>query len=151
VATAKGICYALDCHLLSVETLKVMAFQGLTLATDGLLCPMLDARRMEVYCAVYDQNLNHIQSTEAKVINSNSFENLLQQPMCFFGDGADKCQEVLRHPNARFVADIKPSAKALGEMGFANFLESKFEDLEHFEPFYLKDFIVKKPNFVSGC
>ena len=149
VATAKGICYSLDVPLIAVETLKLMAFQGSTLVKDALLCPMLDARRMEVYCALFDQNLNLILATEAKVIDSNSFYDQLGRPICFFGEGAEKCREVITHPNAKFMSNVKPSAKDLGELGYVKFRNAEFEDLESFEPFYLKDFVVKKPNSVS--
>lgn len=149
VATGKGICYALDVPLVSIETLKLMAFQGSALVSDGILCPMLDARRMEVYCALFDRDLNIIQTTEAKVIDSASFNEQLHQPIYFLGEGADKCQETIRHSNAKFVPGIKPSAGALGELGHRKFLKSEFEDIERFEPFYLKDFVVKKPNSVS--
>lgn len=149
VATAKGICYALDIPLISVETLKLMALQASAFVDEGLLCPMLDARRMEVYCALFDRDLNVIHSTEAKVIDSNSFSDLLRRPIYFFGEGADKCKEIITHSNAKFISGVKPSAKTLGELGYAKFRKSEFEDLEHFEPFYLKDFVVKKPNSVS--
>ena len=149
VATAKGICYALDIPLISIETLKLMAFQGSALIDDGLLCPMLDARRMEVYCALFDRDLRVILNTEAKVIDSTSFSDQLHQSIYFFGEGADKCRKIITHLNARFISGVKPSASALGQLGHAKFQKSEFEDLEHFEPFYLKDFIIKKPISVS--
>ncbi|HTH54740.1 MAG TPA: tRNA (adenosine(37)-N6)-threonylcarbamoyltransferase complex dimerization subunit type 1 TsaB [Cyclobacteriaceae bacterium] len=149
VATGKGICYALEIPLISVDTLKLMAFQASALIRDGLLCPMLDARRMEVYCALFDQDLKVIQNTQAKIIDANSFSDQLHRPIYFFGEGADKCRDTLVHSNAKFMSGIKPSANALGELGYAKFQKSEFEGLEHFEPFYLKDFVVKKPKSVS--
>ena len=153
VATAKGICFALGIPLIAINTLHLMAYQlRQTLAPneDSLLCPMLDARRMEVYCTLFDQELNVVQPTEAKVIDEKSFSDQLdQRSIYFFGEGSDKCKEIIGHPNAKFILGIKPTASVLGELGNQKFLTADFEDLEHFEPFYLKDFIIKKPNSVS--
>ena len=155
VATAKGICYALGIPLVSVNTLYLMAHQVLNASvksreSEALLCPMLDARRMEVYCTLFDGDLNLIEPTQAKVIDETSFfQHLDKHPIYFFGEGSDKCRETIKHPNAKFISGIKPSAAALGTIGFQKFSSGEFEDLEHFEPFYLKDFIIKKPNSVS--
>jgi tRNA threonylcarbamoyladenosine biosynthesis protein TsaB len=163
VATAKGICYALNIPLVSVETLYLMAYQfknsfsSLPIAIgmergagDGvLLCPMLDARRMEVYCTLFDNHLSIIEPTQAKIIDEKSFSDKLNHQIYFFGEGSDKCKNIIQHPNAKFISDIKPSSKELGEIGFQKFQQGHFEDVEHFEPFYLKDFIIKKPNPVS--
>lgn len=153
VATAKGICFALSLPLIAINTLHLMAYQlrqTITPKEDFLLCPMLDARRMEVYCTLFDQDINVVQPTEAKVIDEKSFSNQLDQRLIyFFGEGSDKCKEIIRHLNAKFVSGIKPTASALGDLGYQKFLAADFEDLEHFEPFYLKDFIIKKPNSVS--
>jgi tRNA threonylcarbamoyladenosine biosynthesis protein TsaB len=152
VATAKGICYALSIPLISINTLYLMAHQAKNalVTGDALLCPMLDARRMEVYCALFDKSLNVIEPTQAKVIDDTSFaEHLNQGPIIFFGEGSDKCQAMIKHSNAKFISAVKPAASILGEVGFQKFGKGDFEDLEHFEPFYLKDFIIKKPNSVS--
>ena len=158
VATAKGICYSLGIPLVSVNTLYLMAHQVLKSSPSLLergsggevLCPMLDARRMEVYCTLFDKDLHLIEPTQAKVIDEASFSQHLEtQQIYFFGEGSDKCREIIKHPNAKFISGIKPSAVTLGAIGFQKFSNSEFEDLEHFEPFYLKDFIVKKPNSVS--
>ena len=153
VATAKGICYALNTTLISINTLYLLTHQvkGTLDRTDSaLLCPMLDARRMEVYCTLLNRDLDVVEPTQAKVVDENSFtEHLQRQSIYFFGEGSDKFQGVVTNANAKFIKNIKPSAAALGELGYHKFVKAEFEDLEHFEPFYLKDFLIKKPNSVS--
>jgi tRNA threonylcarbamoyladenosine biosynthesis protein TsaB len=149
VSTAKGLCFALDKPLVSVNTLEAMAAQlrG-SLPVDYLLCPMIDARRMEVYCAIFDQQLNPIQTTQALIIDENSFLELLtKQKIVFFGDGADKCKTVLgANPNAVFMPNtIFPSAKTIGHIASKAIDNQQFEDIETFEPFYLKDFVGTTP------
>lgn len=155
VATAKGLAYALNIPLISVNTLELMAYQFIhTEATkislvDFLMCPMLDARRMEVYCAVLDKHLNYIEPIQAKVIDALSFSDLLSDKrVVFFGDGADKCRSIITHTNAKFFEGVNPHASFLGEIGFKKFQKGSVEDLVSFEPFYLKDFLIKKPNAV---
>lgn len=148
-ATAKGLCYGLDARLIAVNTLEAMAYGVSRFYGDGiLLCPMIDARRMEVYCLVADSGLNIIEPTRAVVVDENSFSNLLAvQKIVFFGNGAHKCKPALMaHNNAVFVDDIHPSARYIGELAWRAYQEQKFEDLSTFEPFYLKDFIAKKPS-----
>lgn len=155
VATAKGLCYALNIPIISVNTLELMAYQFLEMESKEkhiqndkvILCPMLDARRMEVYCALLDHNLNYIEPVQAKVIDKESFIGIIEStPVFFFGDGADKCKDVIRHSNARFISGIIPLASSLGEIGFKKWKQGEYEDLVLFEPFYLKDFLIKKPN-----
>ncbi|MBS1505840.1 MAG: tRNA (adenosine(37)-N6)-threonylcarbamoyltransferase complex dimerization subunit type 1 TsaB [Bacteroidetes bacterium] len=154
-ATAKGICYALNIPLISVNTLYLLAYQYTkqfpNLENNSLLCPMLDARRMEVYCMLLDKQLQIVQPTEAKVIDGESFSDLLEEGrvVYFFGDGADKCRAVITRPSARFVADIHPRASDLGELALRKLVAGETENLQTFEPFYLKDFLVKKPKLVS--
>jgi tRNA threonylcarbamoyladenosine biosynthesis protein TsaB len=153
-ATAKGICYALDIPLISVNSLCLMAYQvvsnvNFTFKEDDILCPMLDARRMEVYCMTMNKHLAAPGKTEAKVLNENSFNDLLTQPVYFFGDGSAKFKSIVTNPNANFIDDIYPSASFLGKLGFDKFQRSEFEDLETYEPFYLKDFVIAKPKLVS--
>ena len=149
VATAKGICLALDKPLLAINTLELLAYEAIfKMAVDGHLhyCPMLDARRMEVYCMVLDENRHVVSPTEAKVVDQDSFQDLLAgHRVCFFGDGAAKCAEVIQHPNAVFMNDIHPTAWRLGEMGYTAWLSGARENLVTFEPFYLKDFLIRKP------
>jgi tRNA threonylcarbamoyladenosine biosynthesis protein TsaB len=147
VATAKGLCYGLNVPLLSVNTLELMAYQCVALGdSDSLLCPMLDARRMEVYCLLADRNLAIVEGTGARVIDEYSFMSWLdKRPISFFGNGSAKCRDVIRHPNARFIDTIIPGASSLGELAFRKFEQKQFEDLSAYEPFYLKDFVAKKP------
>lgn len=157
VATAKGICFALQIPLLAINTLEVMAYQAKNTFFQqetkwqhkAFLCPMLDARRMEVYCLLANLELKIVEPTNAKVIDSSSFASALEEnTIYFFGEGASKCRGVITHANAKFPDNLKPSAVALGEMGFAKFNQSAFENLATFEPYYLKDFLIRKPNLV---
>lgn len=152
VSTAKGICYALDKPLIAVNTLQAMAAgfvskYGASLNGNDLLCPLIDARRMEVYQALFDRELHTVQETEAVVIDSDSFKDMLQQQrLWFFGDGAEKCKSVLcAHPNAVFVDDFVPSAAFLAPMTNTAWQKSQFENTAYFEPFYLKDFVAALP------
>lgn len=146
VATAKGICYALGIPLVAVGSLEIMAAQVKASNDAALLCPMIDARRMEVYTAIFDRSLNLIEPVQARVIDSTSYSDVLgQSKVLFFGNGSDKCRGVIAHANAVFVDGIFPSAEWLGRLAFDRFREGKFEDVAEFEPFYLKDFIAKKP------
>lgn len=149
VSEAKGVAYGRDAKLLSVPTLKLLTVPILLgheeLHEDALLCPMIDARRMEVYCALYDRALNEVVQTQALVIDSDSFKDYLdKQPIYFIGNGADKCVETIQHPNAHFIKNIVPRAKnmiPLAEMAMA---KEQFEDVAYFEPFYLKEFVATK-------
>jgi tRNA threonylcarbamoyladenosine biosynthesis protein TsaB len=154
VATAKGICFALNIPLISVNTLSLVANQFLNQFKDdpgkALLCPMLDARRMEVYCMLCDKNNRVVEAVQAKVIDRQSFAGYLEaHTIYFFGAGSDKCKSSIDHHNARFVADVKPSAALLGVMGFRKWMNREIENTDLFEPLYLKDFVIKKPNLVS--
>lgn len=157
VSTAKGLCYALDKPLIAVNTLKAMAAQVIAYyprSSSGaaesawLFCPMIDARRMEVFCAFYDEALNVIAPTAAVIVDENSFESLLSRHnVVFFGDGAAKCRAVLSgHSNAFFVdSPVHSSAAAVGRFAGLLYREGAFEDTAVFEPFYLKDFVGTKP------
>jgi len=145
VSTAKGLCYALDKPLIAIETLEMMAAGYLAENPNysGLICPMIDARRMEVYTTVFDSLLNILLPTEAKIIDETSFNMLLsQQVITFLGDGAAKCAEFLTHPNAKFDAANFNSATYMSRLANKAFSNRKFEDVAYFEPFYLKDFVV---------
>ncbi len=154
VSTAKGLCYGADIHLLSVSTLLVMAKGALELSLwkerfpdkPVLLCPMIDARRMEVYTALFDMDLNPLQPVEAKIIDQHSFEDFLQKnKIIFFGSGSDKCREKIVHENAVFYDKPEPSASYMAELAETVFREKRFEDVAYFEPYYLKDFIATVP------
>jgi tRNA threonylcarbamoyladenosine biosynthesis protein TsaB len=140
VSAAKGLCFALNIPLLSHATLKAMALQFP--GADGLLVPMLDARRMEVYAAVYSSELREIRPTRAEIIGPGSFKELAaEQKVFLLGSGARKCREVLTHPNFRFHEDVVPSSREMAEGTFEQFRSGEFEDSAYFEPYYLKDFI----------
>ena len=103
---------------------------------------MLDARRMEVYCAIFDVLGNEITPTEAKIIDKNSFDTLLQNnTICFFGEGASKCKQIILHQNAFFLANVFPDAISLGKYAYQNFINQNYENLAYFEPYYLKEFV----------
>ena len=147
-STAKGLCYALSVPLVAVGTLEILAAQmNKANITGARLCPMIDARRMEVYCQLFDAQNAALQPVEAKIIDEQSFvAELNRGPILFFGNGAEKCREVIRHPSALFVSGVTPSAVSLGALASKKFLRNEVEDLVHFEPFYLKEFMVKKPS-----
>lgn len=152
VSTAKGLCYALDKPLIAINTLQAMALQLAPFFPEHLLCPMIDARRMEVYAAVLDDNNAFVQETQAVIMNENSFEDLLaDRQVVFLGDGAAKCKPILeKHSNAIFPAiDIKPSARTIGQLGTIAFQNAQFEDVASFEPYYLKDFMSPAPRKAS--
>ena len=139
VSTAKGMCYALDIPLISISTLEAMAQVMKDDYAEHILCPMIDARRMEVYCAFFGK---HRSPVSAKVIEADSFADELEKaPVLFFGDGADKCQEILTHPNAHFELGVYPSAKGMVELAQQKFTKKAFEDVAYYEPFYLKEFV----------
>lgn len=149
VSTAKGLCFALDKPLISVPTLAAMAngvAQTYTMDKDTLLCPMIDARRMEVYTAVYNVAGEVIKPVAAEIIDGSSFSEILaENKILFFGDGADKCRQALGHnPNAEFLADFENSATHLTQIAADKFARADFEDVAYFEPYYLKDFIAGK-------
>ena len=150
VSTAKGYCFAIDKPLISVGTLEAMAAGMITNESnpkDFLYCPMIDARRMEVYAAFFDSELNEIKATEAVIVDEHSFGELLSSnKIIFAGDGAPKCKEVLSHqPNAFFEEGFNPSAAFMAKLSEKKFKQKDFEDVAYFEPFYLKDFVAGIP------
>jgi tRNA threonylcarbamoyladenosine biosynthesis protein TsaB len=151
VSTAKGLCFALDRPLIAVETLEAMAYGVINhhefILDDGtLLCPMIDARRMEVFTAVFNAKGDRIKLTTAEIIDENSFEELLENnKVLFFGDGAEKCRTALgANANARFLPGFVNSAIYLTQKAFEKFKNNEFENVGYFEPYYLKDFIAGK-------
>jgi len=147
VSTAKGIAYALGIPLIGVPTLKNMAMHPHLLQIKALKIPMIDARRAEVFCAVFDEKANEVSSAEAVILDAHSFSDLIQnQAVCVFGDGSPKAKEILApHPNLVFADDITPLASSAIEWTHEAFLNSNFEDTAYFEPFYLKDFVGTTP------
>lgn len=147
---AKGLCYGMNIPLIPVDTLQILcAAVAAEVPADVLLCPMLDARRMEVYTAMYNSALEQQSEVVAKVIDEQSFaEELCDKQLYFFGNGAEKCQTVIQSPNAHFVADILPQAKYMG--GLAEKIESlDIKQMAYYEPFYLKTF-VPAPSHIKG-
>lgn len=146
VSTAKGLCYSLNKPLISVDTLQAMA-KSQNDFRDSLIVPMIDARRMEVYTAIYDEENNQIEPISAKIIDENSFVDYLEKgKLIFFGDGAAKCKSVLeKHPNAIFVDEVHPSAEFVNQLAFEKLNNNQLEDVAYFEPFYLKDFVATTP------
>ena len=145
ISTAKGLCYALEKPLIAIETLEAMAYGAMEseLATTGtLLCPMIDARRMEVYTAVFNTGGEKINLTTAEIIDENSFAELLSDNrILFFGDGAEKCKNTLHSANALFFEGFTNSATHLTKRADQKLAMKEFEDVAYFEPYYLKDFI----------
>jgi tRNA threonylcarbamoyladenosine biosynthesis protein TsaB len=148
VSTAKGICFALEIPLIAVDTLKSMT-KGVLLnqIEADFFCPMIDARRMEVYAEIVDKKLNVVRSVNADIVDENTYSEFLREnSVCFFGNGMIKCKEILSTFNTSiFVEGIEPSAKYMVEMATEKFLKKEFEDVAYFEPHYLKDFIAGKP------
>lgn len=144
VSTAKGICYATGAKLIAVDTLKAMAIMAEKNATPrpDLFCSMIDARRMEVYTAIYNADLEQIDDTKALIIDSDSFANELKTNIiAFYGDGAGKCQGVITSANARFIDGICPLAANMVPLAEKAFAAADFKDVAYFDPFYLKDFV----------
>ena len=149
VSMAKGVCYGQGLRLISVPTLQILCVPVLLrhddLPEDALICPMLDARRMEVFTALYTRALRSVIDSTAMVIDSDSFkEQLDQHPVYFFGNGAGKCKEVITHPNAHFIDGITLDAKYMAPLAERKFLREEWEDVAYFEPFYLKEFVAIK-------
>ena len=150
VSMAKGVCYALDIPLISVSTLELMCVPVLLRYDDmeenALLCPMIDARRMEVYASLYDRALKPVRDIQADVVDSDTYRKWLdERPVYFFGNGAAKCIEIINHPNAHLIDGIEPLAKWMMPLAEKKMLNNTHEDVAYYVPFYLKDFVAKTP------
>lgn len=148
VSTAKGLCFALDKPLIAIPTLKMMASGFLQQHPNygGLVCPMIDARRMEVFTAVYTHDLTEFETVNAKIVDEKSFIlELDSYYVTFIGDGANKCEPVLSHQNAHFSKTNYNSAAHMSKLAFDAYQEGRFEDVAYFEPFYLKEFVFTTP------
>ncbi len=162
VSLAKGICFGRDLKLIAVPTLELLCVPVLirdkvtvmssgcksemTLPEDALLCPMLDARRMEVYAAVYDRALKVVRQVQADVVDTGTYRQWLEShPVFFFGNGAAKCMDVISHPNAYFIDDIRPLARWMQPLAERRLMQGQTEDVAYFTPFYLKEFVAKMP------
>ena len=145
VSMAKGLCFGYNIPLLSIHTLDILAYKAINdiaVPADTLFCVMLDARRMEVYTAIYDNSLKKISETEACIVTEDTCARFLEkQTVCFFGNGAGKCKDVIQSKNAIFVDDLYPAAKDMVVLSEQAYADKRFEDVAYFEPFYLKDFV----------
>jgi tRNA threonylcarbamoyladenosine biosynthesis protein TsaB len=147
---AKGICFGRDLKLIAVPTLELLCvpvlLRELVAEDDALLCPMLDARRMEVYAGLYDRGLKPVREVRADVVDADTYRQWLdERPVYFFGNGAKKCMDTIDHPNARLIDGIEPIAKWMQPIAERRFLQEQYEDVAYFVPFYLKDFVAIKP------
>ena len=143
-STAKGLCYALGIPLISISTLKAMAFGMSKAQQSELLCPMIDAKRMEVFAAIYDNNNKEVREVRADIVDKETYTEYFNKSVLFFGDGAIKCKQIINNTNAKFMEGIFPSAKDLGALSYQKFVNKNFEDVAYFEPYYLKDFVAGK-------
>ena len=150
VSMAKGICYGRDLRLIAVPTLELLCVPVLLSEKiqeeNALLCPMIDARRMEVYAQLFDRSLHEIRPIQADVVDPDTYRPFLEEhPVYFFGNGAAKCMETINHPNAHLIKDIEPLAQWMFPLAERRFFDEKFEDVAYFVPYYLKDFVAKEP------
>ena len=156
VSMAKGVCFGRELKLLAVPTLELLCVPVLLgervevpddpTEKEPLLCPLLDARRMEVYAGIYDRALRPVREVRADIVDADTYKEWLdERPVYFFGNGAKKCMEVINHPNAHYIDGIEPLAKWMQPLAERRFLNGQFEDVAYFEPFYLKDYVAKMP------
>ena len=149
VSMAKGICYGRDLKLIAVPTLELLCVPILLREIpeeDALLCPMLDARRMEVYAGIYDRGLRTVREIRADIVDENTYKEYLDEhPVYFFCNGAKKCISTINHPNAHLIDGIEPLAKWMQPLAEKRYLNEQFEDVAYFVPYYLKDFVAKLP------
>ena len=140
ISAAKGLCFANDIPLISINSLEILAHS--TTIDKGYIIPRIDARRMEVYSAIYDESYTLIRETKADIIDEHSFYDELQNHTVYFlGDGTEKCKETIVHKNAVFIKNAFPSAKEMTQLSYDKYKENKTEDIAYFEPFYLKNFV----------
>lgn len=144
VSVAKGICFGYGIPLIGIRTLDLLAATAIKqqpMTVGGLYCAMLDARRMEVYAAIYDGCLNTVRTTAADIVDADTYAAYLEKgTVCFFGNGAEKCREVITSPHAVFIDGIHPLAANMVALAEKAYAEGRFEDVAYFEPFYLKEF-----------
>ena len=149
ISMAKGICYGRNLKLIAVPTLELLCVPVLLREIpeeDALLCPMLDARRMEVYAGIFDRALKPVREIGADVVTAETYKSYLdERPIYFFGNGAKKCMDTINHHNAHLIEGIEPLAKWMQPLAERRMLNEQFEDVAYFVPFYLKDFVAKMP------
>ncbi len=150
VSTAKGICYGSDAKLISIPTLDLLCVPillGSDIEDDALLCPMLDARRMEVYAQIMNKNMCILRETRAEIVTEATYNAFLDKhKVYFFGNGANKCREIISHPNARFINNIIPLAENMQPLSDKKYHAGEYADLAYFIPFYLKEFQTTTPH-----
>tara|TARA_B100000945_G_C20385781_1_gene599632 strand:- start:715 stop:1413 length:699 start_codon:yes stop_codon:yes gene_type:complete len=147
LSSIKGFCYALDKPLVAINTLKILAISALENIDDKdfILCPMIDARRMEVYTKSFDHNLNELSNDQAIILEKDTFDNYKDKKVYFFGNGSDKYKKIVNRKNFIFIDNINPDSKFMGQLSYDKFINRNFEDLSSFEPNYIKDFyLIKK-------
>lgn len=149
VSEAKGLCFGMGLPLIAVSTLELLCTTAMFRADadpEAWICPMIDARRMEVYAAVYDECLQPVMPVGAYVVDENTFADVLSHHrVVFCGNGAAKCKSVIQHPNATFIDDIYPLASGMVALAERAFVRGDFSDVAYYEPFYLKEFIATRP------
>ena len=148
VSMAKGIAYASDAKLIAVPTLKILVngLPTLNLKPSTLFCPMIDARRMEVFAAVYDENLTEVRPVGADIVDADTYRQYLDNgEVWFFGNGGAKCMPVISHPNARYIPDVQPLARNMISLAEQLYAHGSFEDVAYFTPAYLKEYQAKLP------
>lgn len=150
VSMAKGICYGRDAKLISIPTLELLCVPVLLghdeIEDDALLCPMLDARRMEVYAGIWNRALKPVREISADIVTADTYKEYLDQhPIYFFGNGAAKCMETIGSDNAHLIENIYPLAKNMMPLAEQRFNRGMFEDVAYFTPSYLKDYVAIKP------
>ena len=144
VSAAKGLCFALNKPLIAISTLEALAHQ--VNISEGIIVPMLDARRLEVYSAIFDANYEQIRETQAQVLDETSFASYLgKNRVTFIGNGVPKTKELITHENAIFIEDKLPSANEMSQLAYHKYKINDIEDVAYFEPYYLKDFVALKP------
>lgn len=147
VSAAKGLAYAVGVPLIAVDTLRLIALAGRDKMDASLYVPMIDARRMEVYTAVYDSDMCGVKEITASIVDEMTYDFLPDdKTVCFLGDGMKKCREVIKHPHAVWCEDIYPSARYMWQEAFHRYENAMYEDVAYFEPFYLKDFVGGSPS-----
>tara|TARA_B100000029_G_scaffold282200_1_gene276156 strand:- start:167 stop:865 length:699 start_codon:yes stop_codon:yes gene_type:complete len=146
LSSIKGFCYALDKSFVAINTLKILAKSALEYIDDNdfILCPMIDARRMEVYTKSFDYNLNELSNDQAIILENDTFDHYKDKNVYFFGDGADKFKKIVYKKNFIFLDNINPDSKFMGQLSYDKFMNRNFEDLSTFEPNYIKDFYLIK-------
>lgn len=144
VSAAKGLCYALNIPLIAIATLDALAHQ--VKINEGVIVSMLDARRLEVYSAIYNFKHEQIRATQAQILDEQAFKDYLEKANVYFvGNGVEKTKGLITHPNAIFVENKLPSAEQMGMLAYHKYKHNEIEDVAYFEPYYLKDFVALKP------